>query len=102
MTADKKPLSPEDAVRLLDLLCTDDDFRSQFAVDPAFAMTQVSDEAAASCHTCEPAGKLASKEEFAQARTELLKYLASHASFYVPHCFVAGKVDEQMKRKPRP
>ncbi|GAB3043374.1 NHLP-related RiPP peptide [Stenotrophomonas tumulicola] len=101
MTSEKKPLSSEDASRLLDLLSTDDGFRVRFERNPSSALAEISTEAGLSSLCCESAGPLASKEEFQLSRNRLLDFLASHASFYVPHCFVAGQVDVTMNRDPQ-
>lgn len=90
MTSPKPLLSPADAEKLLDLLCSDDDFRQSFSQHPASAMARISSEASAACDTCEFTGPLASKEEFQDARQRLLEHLAATAAFFVPYCFMAG------------
>lgn len=100
MSNEKSPLSQEDAVKLLDLLSTDDAFRDLFAKSPSQALLQISATAAASSSACETAGPLASKEEFMSSRDALLGHLAANASFYVPHCFVSGQIDSSLQRKP--
>lgn len=90
MTTSKPLLSPADAEKLLDLLCTDDDFRQAFSQDPASAMARISPEASAACETCEFTGQLATKEQFQDARQQLLEHLAATAAFFVPYCFMAG------------
>jgi len=102
MTTEKKPLSDEDALRLLDLLCSDDAFRTLFSSDPATALAQISTEAGAASVECVSAGPLASKAEFEQARTQLLQHLAAQASFNNPHCFVAEQIDACIRRAADP
>ncbi len=102
MSDEKKPLSTEDAVKLLDLLASDDAFREIFSQDPAQALQSISPAAAESGNCCLPGGPLASKEEFQQSRDQLLQHLAANAAFYVPHCFVTGQIDASLQRKPKP
>ncbi|WP_296247519.1 NHLP-related RiPP peptide [uncultured Stenotrophomonas sp.] len=101
MSNEKSLLSQEDAVKLLDLLSTDDAFRELFAASPSQALQQISASAAASSCTCETTGPLASKAEFMRSRDALLAHLAANAAFYIPHCFVSGQVDSSLQRKPQ-
>lgn len=100
MIPPKPLLSPADAEKLLDLLCSDDDFRQSFSLDPASAMARISPEASAACETCEFAGQLATKEEFQDARQRLLEHLAATAAFFVPYCFMAGGTPPSSPPKP--
>jgi len=102
MTSEPHPLSTEDAIALLDLLGSDDDFRALFQADPAAALATISAEAGAASVGCKSAGPLASKEEFQAERTRLLEHLAATAAFHLPHCFVSGDIDDQLSRTPRP
>lgn len=102
MTSTSPPLSSNDAVQLLDLLSSDDAFRTLFQADPAAALATISAEAGAGSCDCESGGPLASKEEFQAARTRLLAHLTATSSFSFPHCFVSGDIDSQLQRKPQP
>ncbi|WP_447591295.1 NHLP-related RiPP peptide [Stenotrophomonas rhizophila] len=102
MTSIPKPLSPEDSVRLLELLGSDDDFRTLFQANPPAALAIVSEAAGKASVDCSSAGALASKEEFQAARSRLLSHLTSEGAFTLPHCFVSGDVDSSLSRKPRP
>ena len=102
MTSTSPPLSSNDAVQLLDLLSSDDTFRTLFQADPAAALATISAEAGAASCDCESGGPLASKEEFQAARTRLLAHLTATSSFSFPHCFVSGDIDSQLQRKPQP
>lgn len=102
MSTEKTPLSTEDAIKLLDLLCSDDAFRESFAADPAAAMQQISPEAGHSCCDCSPVAALADKEEFRRLRDVLAQHLAAVPAFRNPHCFVLGQVDGVVQRKPTP
>lgn len=93
----KTPLSAQDALKLLDLLCTDDDFRTTFATSPSIAMKSISNEAAESCSTCALLSPLASKQEFQRSSQALLAHLQAHAAFYVPHCFAANEVASSLR-----
>lgn len=100
MSIEKTPLSTEDAIKLLDLLCADDAFRNAFAADPAAAMQQISPEAGYSSGDCAPVETLAEKEEFKRARDVLIQHLAAVPAFRNPHCFVLGQIDTAVQRKP--
>lgn len=100
MSDGKNPLPPEDAVELLDLLCTDDAFRQAFAADPAAALRQISPEASESAYGCPPVEALASKEEFQRIRDQLLDQLAAVPPFRIPHCFISGHAENSVRRKP--
>lgn len=93
----KKPLSTKDSLKLLDLLCNDDDFRTAFAASPAVAMQTISAEAAESCSTCALLLPLASKRQFQKSSQALLSHLQEHAAFYTPHCFVASEITTTLR-----
>lgn len=46
MSTEKGPLSADDPVKFLDLLCTHDVFRQEFSSIPAMAMQRISPEVA--------------------------------------------------------
>lgn len=91
MTISQRPLSPANVRELLDLLCSDGEFRHGFSRDAAQAMSRISPEAAAGCASCQSAGPLAGKKEFRQARAPLLEHLANNSAFFVPCCFFGGQ-----------
>jgi putative modified peptide len=95
-------LTTEDAIHLLDLLSTDDAFRSLFETDPATALAQISAHAGELGAECVSTGPLASKDTFVAARGQLLDYLSQNAVFHPPHCFVADQIDNVLDRKPKP
>lgn len=102
MSPDLPLLSPEQALQLLDLLSSDDDFRSTFHASPATALERISADVAAACKSCETQGPLASKEEFEKERERLAERLSAKAVFRVPHCFVSGEIDAQLRHPPSP
>lgn len=102
MSNENNPLSPEDAMKLLDLLCTDDAFRKAFATDPAAALRQISPQAGDSAYGCPSVEALAGKEEFQRIRDQLLDQLAAVPPFRIPHCFISGHAGNSMLRKPTP
>lgn len=92
----KQPLSPQNALRLLDLLCADDDFRTAFAADPNAAMAQHQLMPLAAVSACAIHGTLASKEEFLAARAQMVAVLASKTPFRVPFMFEDGQVSNHL------
>ncbi|WP_312252292.1 NHLP-related RiPP peptide [Stenotrophomonas sp.] len=102
MTPDLPLLSPEQALQLLDLLSSDDAFRAVFHETPAKALGAIAPDVAEACRDCSTQGPLASKEEFAQARDRLVERLTADAVFRVPHCFVSGEIDAQLRHPPAP
>jgi len=102
MTPDLPLLSPEQALQLLDLLSSDDDFRSVFHASPAKALERIAPDVAAACGSCATQGPLASKEEFQLSRARLVERLSSKAIFRVPHCFVSGEIGAQLRHPPAP
>jgi putative modified peptide len=75
------------ASRLLDLLSSDDDFRSQFESDPHAALASIGHESVAgdpSCGEClgmKEGQRLASKESFARDRERLQASLQLQMTF---------------------
>jgi putative modified peptide len=86
------PLSAAQADALLDLLSTDDNFRSLFSTDPRQALADIGyivpehDQPA-----CLKIESLASKEEFQQSRGALKQHLTSVEGLTVVFCYEAGK-----------
>lgn len=97
MSTEKSPLSADDAVKLLDLLCTDDVFRQEFSSNPATAMQRISPEAAYSCRACSFIGTLASKSDFERVRNSLLDQLETVPAFRNPHSFALGTGEDLMQ-----
>jgi len=103
-------LQPHVADKLLDLLSTDDKFRSTFKADPAAALAQIG-HSGAERHTgkasitegetfyCMTAEQPAPKEEIMQAREELKSFLTSQTDHSVVHCFEAGKIASALSLK---
>jgi putative modified peptide len=103
-------LQPHVADKLLDLLSTDDTFRSAFKADPAAALAQVGHPGAeqhagkasiveGEAFYCMTADHLAPKEEIMQAREELKSYLTSYTDHQVIFCFEAGKITSTLRSK---
>lgn len=90
MSNQKSPLSLADAVALLELLTTDDAFRTAFQANPASALQQVSPEASAAAVECSVVGDLASVEQLIAARDNLVQQLTEQSVFSHPHCFIDG------------
>lgn len=93
MSSDKKPLSPADALKLLELLTTDHDFRREFQENPALALAKVSPEAAASAVECTMPGPLAEVDALVSAREQLLESITTNAVFSLPHCLINAGTD---------
>lgn len=87
----KLPMSRANAHRLLDLLCENDAFRSQFAIDPSGALAEHGLHEITGAR-CAPLATLATKEEFQAARITLQSLIARTGSFTVPHYFEAGSM----------
>lgn len=103
----KEPMTAVQASRLLELLSTDDKFRSLFKERPAVALEQVGYSTRASDSGqprlgsfdwifCTLVGELASKEEFAAARDALQSYLTSTAAMTVIFAFESGQVEARV------
>ncbi len=104
------PLQPHIADKLLDLLSTDDTFRSAFQADPAEALAQVGHPGAeqhagkasiaeGETFYCMTADQLAPKEEIMQAREELKFFLTSQTNHQVIFCFEAGKITSTLRSR---
>lgn len=87
----KVPLTATNTARLLDMLCEDDAFRSQFAIDPSGALAEHGLHEITGAR-CAPLATLATKEEFQAARITLQSLIARTGSFTVPHYFEAGSM----------
>ncbi|MHC1654610.1 NHLP-related RiPP peptide [Stenotrophomonas maltophilia] len=90
MTNQKSPLSLADATTLLDRLTSDEAFRATFKQHPATALRQISAEAAAAAEGCMLSADLASSEDLAAARDNLVQQLTERSVFSHPHCFIDG------------
>lgn len=90
-TGDKASLSSAQALKLLDLLATDDAFRTAFQKDPGEAL-RLYEFPVSGAAACLATQMLASKEEIEKASAALAKYLVSVTAFQNPHCFEAGQV----------
>lgn len=90
MSAQKTPLTPAEAVMLLDLLINDDAFRAEFQQAPSQALARVNPELAKASHDCCMPGQLASVESLLQTREQLALQLTEQAMFSLPFCFVDG------------
>jgi len=90
MPTEKKPLSLADALKLFDLLTTDEAFRAAFQASPAEALVQVSADATEAAVDCSMPGKLADATTLAAAREQLLQQFTTQAMFSLPHAFIDG------------
>jgi len=90
MSTEKKLLSLADALKLFDLLTTDESFRAAFQASPAAALTQISSDAAEAAVECSMPGTLADASTLAAARDQLLEQFTTQAMFSLPHCFIDG------------
>ncbi len=105
--ASHAPLPQDIADHLLDLLSSDDDFRSAFQANPAAALGSLGYTPAQALGMqppdsgqpfyCMTSNTLASKEEIAKARKELLTHLMSSGNHHVVFCMEAGKVDSSIR-----
>lgn len=89
----KLPLTEANAERLLDLLCADDAFRTEFATDPCTAMAAHALLPLTVARDCFLTGELASKEEFLALREQIQAAISSRAVFRVPHYFENGQIE---------
>lgn len=85
----KQPLSRDNAVKLLDLLCENDGFRDRFKSDPSAALAADGLQPLTGAR-CAPLTSLASKEAFQAARSTLQQHLTQAAMFSLPHYFETG------------
>ncbi|KAA8919623.1 NHLP-related RiPP peptide [Xanthomonas sacchari] len=110
--ANHDPLPADIADRLLELLSTDDAFRTTFQENPAAALASLGYAPAAQALAndasppkqgapfyCMTSQQLASKEEIAQARAELVSHLTVDGNHHVIFCFEAGKVASSVSLK---
>lgn len=92
------PLAPEVADRLLDLLSSDDKFRTEFAKDPGAALQSSlglapqQTQAALAGASCLRVTSLASKEEVQAARDELRGSLTAAGAHTVVFMLEVGQV----------
>lgn len=105
------PLSAKVADQLLELLSSDDAFRSSFQQDPGAALAQLGYEPVSTSAIatglpaegellyCMTAATLAPKEEIAQARNQLQSFLTSQTDHRVVFAFEAGKIDSVLRNK---
>lgn len=104
------PLPPHIVDKLLDLLGSDDEFRSLFQKDPAAALVQLGYQAAAQhagkeqitggeMFYCMTAKNLASKEELQRTREALKDFLVSRTNHQVIHCFEAGEIAATLRSR---
>lgn len=105
-----EPLTADVADKLLDLLSTDDGFRSVFQSDPAAALAKIGHPSAeqhagkasiaeGEAFYCMTADRLASKEEIMQAREQLKSFLTAQTDHRVIYCFEAGKVESTLRAR---
>jgi len=104
------PLPPVVADELLELLSTDDDFRSMFQSNPAAAIARLGHAPAGEpvegrsidkgdAFYCMTSENLASKEEIASTREELKHFLTSQTDHHVVFCFEAGRITSTLRAK---
>ena len=93
MTEDEHPqMTPEQSAKLLELLSSDDEFRSLFSTDPVAALGKIGVECRGDPPVCASVKVLASKEELSAARGRLLKYMQTTDNLKPHHVFEAGMV----------
>ena len=95
------PLDPAVADKLLELLSTDDEFRTLFKKYPEKALNQAGYflPAGAAALRCTEVEHLASKDEVAESREALRSHLTSAGPLTVIFCFEAGKVSSLLRGK---
>ncbi|MBN6150607.1 NHLP-related RiPP peptide [Xanthomonas sp. AmX2] len=92
------PIDPAIAAKLLDLLSSDDAFRTAFEADPVSALASIGlDLGGKESARCMKVEVMASKEELLASKELLLKHLVSGAAFQNPHCFEANKIEGHLK-----
>ena len=105
-----EPLPLHVADRLLELLSSDDEFRTRFKKDPAAALAQVGHPSAEQYagkeaiakgepFYCMTTNELASKEEIQQSREELKSYLTTYSNHTVIYAFESGKTASTLRLK---
>lgn len=106
--SEHSPLSPDVADKLLELLSTDDEFRSLFHADPAAALAKAGHPTAGEyadratvtegdTFYCMTANELASKDEIRKTRDQLQTFLTSQNNHRVIFCFEAGKIASTLR-----
>ncbi|MCC8446540.1 NHLP-related RiPP peptide [Xanthomonas translucens] len=111
-TARHDPLPADIADRLLELLSSDDAFRASFQENPVAALASLGYKPADQELAADPAPpkqgapfycmtsqQLASKEEIAKARKELVSHLTVGGNHHVIFAFEAGKVASTVSLK---
>lgn len=104
------PLPAIVADKLLEMLSTDDDFRSLFQENPAAALARLGHAqpvtradnlppSEGDAFYCMTSNKLASKEEIAASREELKHFLTAQSDHHVVFCFEAGKITSTLRAK---
>lgn len=94
------PLDARAADKLLDLLSTDNEFRRLFKKDPHAALARVGHSLPRETSlACMSVKHIAPKREIAAARDEIKSQLVSSGSYVNPHCFEAGKVTSNLRRR---
>lgn len=109
------PFDTRTASALLDKLSTDDAFRDSFASDPVAALAELGYSGGTSGMTgapqagmaagdedafaCMRVSSLASKEEFASARDELMAHLTSTGNHTVVFAFESNNITSALRRK---
>lgn len=110
-TADASSLPPDLVDRLLALLSENDAFRATFQANPVAALAELGHAPAQALlaagasapvegqpYYCMTSQVLASKEEIAAARQDLLSYLTCQGNKNVIYSFEAGKVETIFRR----
>lgn len=92
MPADTPQLTRDQAIALLDLLCSNDAFRTRFAADPAEALHAIGIDCGGRPPPCSCVDALASKAELAAARDQLLRYFTDKIHMQGVPVFESGKV----------
>lgn len=95
------PLDPNAADKLLELLSTNDEFRTLFKQNAEKALDQVgySLPIGASPLRCTNVDDLASKQEIAESREALKSHLTAAGPLTVIFCFESGKVSMFLRSK---
>ncbi len=83
-------LPPALVQQLLQLLSSDDLFRSSFASNPGDALVGLGADASFGVLCCGPLPSLGTKDEFAQAALQLAERLEVQGPFNVPFLFLSG------------
>ncbi len=103
-------LSAADADKLLDLLGSDDQFRSQFQANPRAALAGIGCAPAMNVDAkgapgegeafyCMTTNTLASKEDIQQSREALKSHITAQTNHIVVFAFEAGKMESVLRGK---